>query len=123
MNIQYVLSHTKHLSLSAVFLLLSACTGEEASVTGLSSISFVAPSEREDGAELEVSEIDGYRVYYGATEGDYTEQFFVKENGAGRGQVALDSLGILPGVYHAVVTTVDTDGRESRVSESFQVSI
>jgi len=76
------------------------------------TLSWIAPVEREDGTPISMAEIAGYRVYYGTTPGNHTNQ--VDVSGSSTMQVTLVNLS--PGTYHIVVTTVDTDGRESAQS-------
>ena len=112
-------------------LLLTACSTEEnytGSLDGGSgaiggtgvqgtlkniTLSWVAPVEREDGTPISMSEIAGYRVYYGETEGDYNND--VDVNHGDTMQVTLNDLP--EGTYYIVVTTFDMDGRESLHSE------
>ena len=105
---------------------LTACSTEEniggadagagagAGVTSLSllSLSWTAPSEREDNTPISMSEIAGYRIYYGTAPGDY--QYEIEVNDAYNAEA---DISLLPGNYYAVITTVDVDGRESMFSE------
>jgi hypothetical protein len=77
------------------------------------SLSWTAPSEREDGTPISMSEIAGYRVYYGTSQGEYTEQVDVADSSTM--QVALNN--VAAGTYYIVVTTYDMEGRESAYSE------
>jgi hypothetical protein len=113
-------------------LILTACSTEEnytGSLDGSSgaiggsgvqgtlqniTLSWIAPVEREDGTPISMSEIAGYRVYYGETEGDYSNDVVV--NDSGTMQVTLKDLP--EGTYYIVVTTYDMDGRESGFSET-----
>ena len=117
-----------HLVLAMLMsLLLTACSTEEnytgGGVAGVGggvvqgasqtvTLAWVAPVEREDGTPISMTEISGYRVYYGMSEGDYTHEVDVKDSDTM--QVTLDSL--IPGTYYIVVTTYDTEGRESAYS-------
>ena len=71
-----------------------------------------APAQREDGSALSMAEIAGYRVYYGATQGSYTDEVVI--NTASTMNVTLSDLAA--GTYYIVVTAVDVDGRESAFS-------
>ena len=77
------------------------------------TLSWVAPSEREDGSPLSMAEIAGYRVYYGRSQGNYTHTIDV--NNASTMEITLSDLAA--GNYYMVVTTVDVDGRESLNSD------
>jgi hypothetical protein len=99
-----------------IVLQLAACSTEEnfdGPVTmSIASLTWVAPSEREDNSPISLSEIAGYRIYYGTAPGDY--QYEVEINDA-YNDVA--DINLLQGTYYAVITTVDVDGRESVFSE------
>jgi len=83
------------------------------------SLSWIAPSEREDGTPIALSEIAGYRIYYGTSNGEYPFRLDITDSTAER--TGLDSL--FPGDYVFVITTLDTDGRESAFSKEVSVSI
>ena len=85
------------------------------SAKAYSDISVVTPVFREDGTAVGLSEIYGYRVYYGTVSGDLQKQY--------------DHVGaklpdtIIPfnkaGDYFCAVTAVDIDKRESLKSPEF----
>ena len=81
--------------------------------TGSATLNWVAPIARADGSPISLADIDGYRVYYGATEGNYTNRTNVTD-GTAEG-IALR--GLTPGTIYIVVTTYDTAGRESAYSD------
>jgi hypothetical protein len=82
-------------------------------------MSWVAPAEREDGTPLALSEISGYRIYYGTKSGVYQGQIYIDDGSATQKQLS----GIPSGAYYAVVTTIDTEGRESQYSSEIVVTI
>ena len=92
---------------------LVACSGGDGGDGGLGSsaptLSWVAPSEREDDTALSLSEIGSYRIYYGVETGNYQVRIEINDPTATQAQVT----EIPPGTYFAVVTTVDSEGRES----------
>jgi hypothetical protein len=104
----------------AIFIVvqLTACSTEEnfgGPATGtmsIASLTWAAPSEREDNTPISLSEIAGYRIYYGTAPGDY--QYEIEINDAYNDVV---DISLLQGTYYAVITTVDVDGRESVFSE------
>jgi len=61
---------------------------------------------------LSLADIDGYRVYYGTSAGNYTNSIDVTDGTAV--QVTLTNLPL--GTYYIVVTTYDVGGRESAYS-------
>ncbi len=84
-------------------------------------LSWVAPSSREDNTPISMAEIAGYRIYYGSAQGDYRDQ--IEINDAYANSVDPSDLGIQSGSYYMVITTVDTDGRESVFSAEVAVTI
>ena len=80
---------------------------------GSITVSWVAPAEREDGSALSMAEIAGYYVYYGDSQGSYTHE--VEIDGGNTMSVTLNNLSA--GTYYIAVTIVDTDGRESLLSQ------
>lgn len=88
------------------------------SVTAL-SLAWVAPSERVDNTGLSLSEIAGYRIYYGTEAGNYENQFVVNDGSAEQAQI----VGVPSGAYYLVMTTIDMDGRESPYSSEVVVTI
>ena len=86
---------------------------DESDTTSDITLSWVAPTEREDGTAISMAEIAGYRVYYGTSEGDYPNQVVV----ADRTTMQATLRNLETGTYYIVVTTYDTDGRESAYSE------
>lgn len=82
-------------------------------------LTWVAPSEREDNTGLSLSEIAGYRIYYGTEKGNYQNQFEVNDGSAQQTQIA----GVPSGAYYLVMTTIDVDGRESSYSQEVVVTI
>jgi len=107
-------SYAKNLTALCVLLLLSACSSDDGGggVVLVNGVTWTAPSARADGTILSLSEIDGYRVYYGVLEGDYPNKIEVNDPVAQQAELA----GIAAGIYFVVVTTVDVDGRESEFS-------
>lgn len=91
---------------------------DEVSTSADITISWTAPSEREDDTSISLSEINGYKVYYGLTKGQYTNTINVND-GSSTGHT-IKSLPI--DTYYIVVTTIDTDERESQHSSELTVS-
>jgi hypothetical protein len=112
------LNSIKNIVLYAMVLTLFSCaSGSGGSSTSVTTLSWVAPAEREDGSPLALSEISGYRIYYGTESGVYLGQIYINDGSALQAQLS----GIPSGTYFAVVTTVDTDGRESGYSSEVMV--
>jgi hypothetical protein len=83
------------------------------------TLSWVAPVEREDGTPISMSEIAGYRIYYGETEGDYINEVDVHD----RDTMQFTLKDLPEGTYYIVVTALDMDGRESRYSETIMANV
>lgn len=107
---------------------MSACSTEEDdnATTAVSTnplarinLSWIAPAERENNTALSLSEIAGFRLYYGTVHGDYIYEIHI-EDGSAENYTLTDFPG---GTYYFVVTTYDTDGRESRVSPEIVITI
>ena len=89
---------------------------------GAAEITITAPKSREDGStSISLTEIDSYRVYYGTVAGDYQSQVDLPP--VANQTFDLTDLALDSGVYYSVVTTVDTEGRESLYSAEIQVEI
>ena len=97
----------------------SATTVEAPSVpdkakNGVLELSWSAPATRTDGEPLPLSDIDGYRLYYGKKKGDYVRGADIKDGTAQSATVT----GVPLGKYYVVMTTYDTNGIESDYSQS-----
>lgn len=79
-------------------------------VTGNAMISWSPPTERTDGSAL--SDLAGYRIYYGTQSGNYTKSVTV--NTAGVTSYTIE--GLTPGTYYFAVTAFDSGGSESAQS-------
>jgi hypothetical protein len=80
--------------------------------TGSFSLSWTAPVIRTDGSQLSLSDIDGFKVYYGTSPGNYTHYIDVS-NGSAQSVTVRD---VPVGTYYVAMTTYDSDGRESSYS-------
>jgi hypothetical protein len=98
-----------------VSLMLNGCSGGGGTNADLS---WVAPTERVDGSVLVLSDIAGYRIYYGLEPGVYHNQIDVNDHTATQVQLS----GLLSGEYFIVMTTIDTNGRESSFSQEVEMS-
>ena len=96
----------------AIIAQLAACSSEEtigstvtlngteagAGSISIMSLSWVAPSQREDNTPIALSEIAGYRIYYGTAQGDYQNE--IEINDAYNDAV---DISLAPGSYYAVI--------------------
>jgi hypothetical protein len=90
----------------------SITVNDAAPQTGSASLSWTAPVTRADGSALALSEISGYTLYYGASAGNYPNSLNIND-----GSATSATITDLPlGTYYAVVTTLDSGGRESSYS-------
>jgi VCBS repeat-containing protein len=83
------------------------------------NLSWTAPAEREDNQPISLSEIAGYKIYYGTSQGDYNNNVNINDGSA----VAYTLEGLPEGTYYIVITTVDNDGRESSFSSEIMIQI
>ncbi len=101
----------------SLFILLSFCScggGGGGSSTSSNSpgntatLTWDAPTTNADGTPL--TDLAGYKVYYGTTSGNYTDVIDV-------GNVTTYKVeGLQPGTYYFAVTAYDTSGNESNYS-------
>ena len=77
------------------------------------TLNWTAPVARSDQSPLSLAEIGGYRVYYGTVEGEYP--FRIDVNDGTAVEVVINDLPT--GTYYFVVTTYDTEDRESEYSK------
>jgi ABC-type glycerol-3-phosphate transport system substrate-binding protein len=118
---------TTLLLVSVVTLLLTACggggsgassdnrdttTGGAPTTSGRLVLSWVAPSTRADGSYLPLTELEGYRIYYGSSADNLT--MLVDLNDKDITEYTVDSLP--SGNYYFAITVYDLDGYESRFS-------
>ena len=127
----YSFSRLAYLLALILVLPLVACSGGDAGLSSssdgglsgldsnVSNLSWVAPSEREDGTGLSPSEIAGFRIYYGAKSGDYSNAVNIDDHTATQAVLA----GLPSGTYFVAVTTVDVDGRESLYSTEVVITV
>jgi hypothetical protein len=87
-------------------------TQTAAATTGAFSLFWTAPVSRTDGSPLALSEIAGYRVHYGKSQGNYTNH--VNINNGSLQSATLT--GIPVGTYYVVMSTYDASGIESSYS-------
>ena len=86
----------------------SSTGGGSTSTTGSLSLRWTAPSARSDGSALALSEIGGYRIYYGTSRGNYPGMYD-QTNGAATSATVTN---LASGAYYLVMSTYDTSGRE-----------
>lgn len=82
-------------------------------------LSWQPPLTREDGSSLYPGEIQGYRIYFKKTHHSHFQSIPLKD--ASKTTLVLD--GFSPGVYHFSISTIDTNGLESRRSTMVRVNV
>jgi len=92
---------------------------DENTATSNITLSWVAPAAREDNSSLSLSAIAGYKIYYSTTPGQYSNSASIND-GTATGYVFNN---VTSDTYYFVVTTIDTDGRESQYSTEITISI
>ena len=75
-------------------------------------LSWVAPMTRADGSPISLADIDGYRVYYGNSSGNYPDSVDVTDGD----QTSVTVTGVTAGTYYVVMTAYDINGLESAYS-------
>lgn len=88
-------------------------------VAELPTLQWSAPLTREDGSSLYAGEIEGYQLYYRLRhEEEYKSIFVDSQQGT---KLKLEQF--LPGAYEFSITTIDSNGLESRRSEPVLVDV
>ena len=82
-------------------------------------LSWVAPAEREDNSAISLSEIAGYKISYGLSQDQYPNNVIINDGTA----VGYTFTDFPAGTYYFVVTTLDTEGRESQYSAEVRIII
>lgn len=108
---------TENLAVSSIdgttcIIIITIKGSNEASGTFTINLSWVPPSEREDNSSISLSEIAGYNIYYGSSLGLYPNKVTINDGSA----VGYTFLDFPAGRHYFVVTTIDTEGRESQNS-------
>ena len=83
------------------------------------SLSWAAPTEREDNEPISLSEIAGYKVYYGTSANDYHKSVDINDGSA----VGYTFTDFSAGTYYFALTTYDTEGRESQQSPAIKIIV
>jgi len=82
-------------------------------------LSWTAPSARENNEPMLLSEIAGYRLYYGTAQRNYSSSVYINDG-------TIDNYtfnNISTGTYYFTLTTYDTDGHESRYSSEIKIVV
>ncbi|TDJ31788.1 MAG: hypothetical protein E2O59_00245 [Gammaproteobacteria bacterium] len=93
------------------------CTGDggnamsmlTVSVNGVLQLTWVAPTENVDGSAL--TDLAGYKIYYGTQSGNYSDSVDVSDPGATQ-----HDLTVPMETYYLAMTALDADGNESAYS-------
>lgn len=88
-------------------------------VTADINLSWVAPAEREDNSSISLSEIAGYQVFYGKSQGQYSSSVIINDGTA----VGYTFKNLPSGTYYIAVTTIDSEGRESQYSPELKIVV
>jgi len=91
---------------------------DETITTSNITLGWAAPTEREDNTPLALPEIAGYIIYYGTTSGQYDNN--VSINSSNTTSHLFEDFAT--DTYYFVMTTLDTDGRESQQSPEIQIT-
>ena len=114
------------LFLFSLIVFISACSGQSdttsnAQISGTTSkttatLSWMPPSQNIDSTPVDLA---GYRIYYGTSEGDYSNVIDITNPGLS--EYMIENLD--PGTYYFVVTAYDTLGEESAYSNVASVNL
>ncbi len=85
------------------------------------TLSWTAPATRENALPISMSEISGYRVYYGTKQGEYGQYIEIAD--AYTDEINLNVFNLESGTYYLVLTTIDTNGLESAFSEMIVIEV
>jgi Putative Ig domain len=100
---------------------ISALDGFTITVEQAGPVSFTIawrpPTENEDGTPL--TDLAGYRIYYGTSSGKYSEE--VRLDSPGLTSYVIDNLA--PGTYFLVMTSVNSRGMESKPTPELKFEI
>ncbi|MBE9561181.1 MAG: hypothetical protein IMF15_10360 [Proteobacteria bacterium] len=93
---------------------LAACSGGDGGAAGVAggasvALSWDAPSLRADNTPLNSEDIAGFRIYYGFETGVYQDPVAINNPAATQAQIS----NLPSGTYFVVMTTIDSEGRES----------
>ena len=87
--------------------------------TGSVTLGWTAPATRADGTPLSLADIDGFRIYYGESAGDYTDSVEVADGTAQT--VTVNDIPV--GTYHVAITAFDVNGSESGFSSEIPIAV
>ena len=104
---------------SSTAVAVKADTNKSAGKKGILKLSWSAPSTRTDGEPLSLSDIGGYRLYYGKRKGEYVKGANIKDGAAQSATVT----GVPVGIYYVVLTTYDSNGVESDYSSAVRKTV
>ena len=105
--------------LAMVCLPAFSATNSAPVTNGQLTLQWTAPVSRSDGTPLSLSDIGGYRIYYGTSAGNYPNRIDVADGTAQA--VTITDLPV--GTYNLVMTTYDGDGLESAYSSMVTKSV
>jgi len=106
-------------STSSYSVAVNGSTKADKGKTGNLELSWSAPATRTDGEPLSLSEIDGYRLYYGKQKGAYIKGANIKDGAA----QSVTVTGVPVGTYYVVLTTYDASGVESNYSAAVKKKV
>ena len=87
--------------------------------TGSITLAWTAPVTRADGEPMSLAEIGGFRIYYGKSVASYTKTVDVTDGTA----TTATMIDVPAGNYFIVMTTYDTEGRESQLSSEVSKTV
>ena len=88
-------------------------------LTSSVTLGWTAPATRADGTPLSLADIDGFRIYYGESAGNYNNSVEVADGTAQT--VTINNIPV--GTYQVVITAFDVNGSESGFSSEIPIAI
>lgn len=79
----------------------------QTNITGSTTLKWAAPSTRADSSAISLSDISGYRLYYGATATDTPNYVNINDGTATQYTISLPS-----GSYYFRISAIDSNGYE-----------
>ena len=90
---------------------------DDGTATASATLAWTPPTQNEDGSPL--TELAGYRIYWGSVPGSYPNSLTINDPGATRHVLE----GLASGNYSFVATAFDTSGNESRFSNAATLTV